>query len=193
MKHEKWLCLILGVMVVSIVSVVISINKPSEPDDMIVIKYVHYVEITSSIEMLSKNVDVIVIGTISDVVYTVSGGAIYRFDVEETLKGKVADSIYVVRTTPTESTDIPPPYTKLNVGERVALYMDRTSTSYAPHLTDTTYKPLVFDNGVFDVEVVNEDTILRPRGIHPDMFTAGTTFTMAEIREAIEATAGRAE
>ena len=62
--------------------------------------------------------------------------------------------------------------------------MDRTSA--------TRYRPIVFDNGVFDVEVVDGDTILRPRGIHPDMFTAGTTFTMAEIRKAIEPASDKA-
>ena len=44
---------------------------------------------------------------------------------------------------------------------------------------------LSLTNGVFDVEVVDGDTILRPRGIHPDMFAEGTTFTMAEVRDAI--------
>ncbi len=149
-----------------------------EPSGETVIISHQYVDITSSIETLSKNVDVIVIGTVSDVVRSNSRGATYRFDVEETLKGEVEDSIHVVRSAPPWSSDIPPPYTKLNVGERLALYMDRTSA--------TTYRPLVFDNGVFDVEVVDGDTILRPRGIHPDMFAEGATFTMAEIRNAIE-------
>ena len=153
-------------------------SATKEPSGETVIRHYSYVDITSSIEKLSNKVDVIVIGTVSDVVRSDSRGAVYRFDVEETLKGEVADSIYVVRTAPPESSDIPPPYSKLNAGERVALYMDRTSTA--------SYKPLVFDNGVFDVEVANGETILRPRGIHPDMFTAGTTFTMAEIRNAIE-------
>ena len=135
--------------------------------------------ITSSIETLSENADVIVIGTIRDVAHAGRGGATYRFDVEETLKGEVADSIHVVRTAPPESTDIPPPYTKLNVGERVALYMDRTSA--------TRYRPIVFDNGVFDVEVVDGDTILRPRGIHPDMFTAtGPRLQWLRYGQAIE-------
>ena len=149
-----------------------------EPSGETLIVHIDYVDITSSIEYLSNKVDVIVIGTVSDVVGSHSRGATYRFDVEETLKGEVADSIYVDRTPPPWSSDIPPPYTKLNVGERLALYMERTSP--------TRYQPLVFDNGVFDVEVVDGDTILRPRGIHPDMFAEGTTFTMAEIRNAIE-------
>ena len=149
-----------------------------EPSGEIVIRHIDYVDITSSIEYLSNKVDVIVIGTVSDVVRSDSRSAVYRFDVEETLKGEVEDSIHVVRTAPPWSSDIPPPYTKLNVGERLALYMERTST--------TTYRPLVFDNGVFDVKVVEGDTILRPRGIHPDMFAEGTTFTMGEVRAAIE-------
>ena len=159
-------------------------SATKEPSGETVIIHIDYVDITSSIETLSENADVIVIGTIRDVAHAGRGGATYRFDVEETLKGEVADSIHVVRTAPPESTDIPPPYTKLNVGERVALYMDRTSA--------TRYRPIVFDNGVFDVEVVDGDTILRPRGIHPDMFTAGTTFTMAEIRKAIEPASDKA-
>ena len=153
-------------------------SATEEPSGETVIRHIDYVDITSSIETLSNNVDVIVIGTVSDVVHSDSRGATYRFDVEEALKGEVADSIHVVRTAPPWSSDIPPPYTKLNVDERLALYMDRTST--------TRYRPLVFDNGVFDVEVVDGDIILRPRGIHPDMFAEGTTFTMAEIRAAIE-------
>ena len=187
MKYLKWSFAVISAVVALVAVVAIWINiGPEEPSGETVIIHIDYVDITSSIETLSNNVDVIVIGTVSDVVRSNSGGAVYRFDIEETLKGEVADSIHVVRTAPPWSTDIPPPYSELNVGERVALYMDRTSTSYAPHLTDTTYEPLIFDNGVFDVEVVNGDTILRPRGIHPDMFTAGTTFTMAEIRKAIE-------
>ena len=153
------------------------VSATKEPSGETVIRYIDYVDITSSIETLSNNVDVIVIGTVSDVVRSNSGGAVYRFDIEETLKGEVADSIHVVRTAPPWSTNIPPPYSELNVGERLALYMDRTST--------TRYRPLVFDNGVFDVEVVDGDTILHPRGIHPDMFAEGTTFTMAEVRDAI--------
>ena len=187
MKYLKWSFAVISAVVALVAVVAIWINiGPEEPSGETVIIHIDYVDITSSIETLSNNVDVIVIGTVSDVVRSNSGGAVYRFDIEETLKGEVADSIHVVRTAPPWSTDIPPPYSELNVGERLALYMDRTSTSYAPHLTDTTYEPLIFDNGVFDVEVVNGDTILRPRGIHPDMFTAGTTFTMAEIRKAIE-------
>ena len=118
-----------------------------EPSGETLIVHIDYVDITSSIEYLSNKVDVIVIGTVSDVVGSHSRGATYRFDVEETLKGEVADSIYVDRTPPPWSSDIPPPYTKLNVGERLALYMERTSP--------TRYQPLVFDNGVFDVEVVD--------------------------------------
>ena len=178
MKYKKWLFPILSAVVASVAVVAVWINIESkEHRGETVIRHIDYVDITSSIETLSNNVDVIVIGTVSDVVRSNSGGAVYRFDIEEILKGEVADSIHVVRTAPPWSTDIPPPYSELNVGERLALYMDRTST--------TRYRPLVFDNGVFDVEVVDGDTILRPRGIHPDMFAEGTTFTMAEVRDAI--------
>ena len=143
------------------------VSATEEPSGETVIRHIDYVDITPYIEKLSNKVDVIVIGTVSDVVRSNSRGATYRFDVEETLKGEVADSIHVVRTAPPWSSDIPPPYTKLNVGERLALYMDRTST--------TRYRPLVFDNGVFDVEVVNGDTILRPRGIHPRKWSSSPT------------------
>ena len=148
MKHKKWLFPILSAVVASVAVVAVWINIESkEHRGETVIRHIDYVDITSSIETLSNNVDVIVIGTVSDVVRSNSGGAVYRFDIEETLKGEVADSIHVVRTAPPWSTDIPPPYSELNVGERLALYMDRTST--------TRYRPLVFDNGVFDVEVVD--------------------------------------
>ena len=178
MKYLKWSFAVISAVVALVAVVAIWINiGPEEPSGETVIIHIDYVDITSSIETLSENADVIVIGTIRDVAHAGRGGATYRFDVEETLKGEVADSIHVVRTAPPWSTDIPPPYSELNVGERLALYMDRTST--------TRYRPLVFDNGVFDVEVVDGDTILRPRGIHPDMFAEGTTFTMAEVRDAI--------
>ena len=199
MKYKKWLFAILSAVVASVAVVAVWLNVQSkdqggqtakgpritfvasatkEPAEEKVIRHIDYVDITSSIEYLSNKVDVIVIGTVRDVAHTGRGGATYRFDVEETLKGEVADCIHVVRTAPPWSTDIPPPYSELNVGERLALYMESTST--------TRYRPLVFDNGVFDVEEVDGDTILRPRGIHPDMFAEGTTFTIAEIRNAIE-------
>ena len=85
-------------------------SATKEPSGETVIIHIDYVDITSSIETLSENADVIVIGTIRDVAHAGRGGATYRFDVEETLKGEVADSIHVVRTAPPESTDIPPPY-----------------------------------------------------------------------------------
>ena len=86
------------------------------------------------------------------------------------------------------------PTTKLNVGETVALYLHQNPASLAPTITvtDTVYVPVSLDNGVFDVEAtgavgrVDDDVVIRPRAIREDMFAEGTTFTAAEIRQAIE-------
>ena len=52
------------------------------------------------------------------------------------------------------------------------------------------YEPVSYDNGVFnvldDVSAVSDASEVVPRGIHPGMFTAGTGFTLGEVRRAIQ-------
>ena len=208
MKHKKWLFPILSAVVASVAIVAIWVNiEPEEPVEMIEVRHADFGFITSSIKELTARADTIVIGTVSEVAATgMDRGAdntglpmaytLYKFDVTETLKGDVADSIYIFRTDPGVFSDMPT--TRLNVGETVALYLHQRPTTYAPTITitititDTAYVPITLDNGVFDVEtngavgVVNDDTILRPRGISEEMFAEGATFTAAEIRKAIE-------
>lgn len=118
---------------------------------------------------------------------------LYRLDVWETLKGDAPDSIYVFRTDPSEFPDHP--LTELAVNETVALYLYKNPASLAPtitSITDAAYVPIALGNGVFDVETagavgrVNDDVIIRPRGISEIMFAEGATFTAAEIRQSIE-------
>lgn len=81
------------------------------------------------------------------------------------------------------------------MNETAALYLYKNPDSLAPTITsiaDAAYVPIALDNGVFDVETtgvvgrVNDDLIILPRGISEIMFSQGTTFTAAEIRQAIE-------
>ena len=117
---------------------------------------------------------------------------LYKFDVAETLKGDVDDSIYIYRYDPGEFSSMP--LTTFAVDDVLALYLRVGTTEYAPTITitDTVYSPITLDNGVFDVDVtgavgqVDDSVVVRPRGIDVDMFAAGTTFTAAEIRAAIE-------
>ena len=221
MKHKKWLFPILSAVVASVAVVAIWLNieseepsgetvvqsahfiEPEKPSGETVVQSAHFSFIASSIEELTAEADAIVIGTVSEVAATGidKGGddtglpmayTLYNFDVAETLKGEVDDSIYVFRYDPGEFPDMP--LTTLAVDDTLALYLAKGTTEYAPTITitDTMYSSVALDNGVFDVDVsgavgrVNDDVVIRPRGIREDMFAEGATFTAAEIRKAIE-------
>ena len=207
MKYKKWLLPILSAAVASVAVVVIWNNiEPEEPSGETVVQSAHFSFIASSIEELTAEADAVVIGTVSEVAATgvdrggdstglPMGYTLYKLDVSETLKGDVDDSIYIFRYDPGEFPDMP--LTTLAVDDTLALYLAKGTTEYAPTITitDTIYAPLTLDNGVFDVEAtgavgavgrVNDDVVIRPRAIREDMFAAGTTFTAAEIRQAIE-------
>ena len=107
----------------------------------------------------------------------------------------------MVQETPLPPSEFPnDPLTELAVEETVALYLYENPSSLAPtitSITDTAYVPIALDNGVFDVETtgavgrVDDDVIIRPRGISKIMFAEGTTFTAAAIREAIQFVSGQ--
>ena len=200
MKHKKWLFPILSAVVASVAVVAIWLNI--EPEE-ILIQHAHFSFIASSIEELTAEADAIVIGTVSEV--TANGTdkgedstglgfafTLYKFDVSETLKGEVGDSIYIYRPNPGEFPDMP--LTTLAVDDALVLYLREGESTYPPvsNYTDKAYGTVTLDNGVFDVEAtgavgrVDDDVVIRPRGIHGAMFAEGTTFTAAEIRSAIE-------
>ncbi len=80
-------------------------------------------------------------------------------------------------------------------GETVLLYLGAVSTEKDPSITVTNFIhiPLALDNGVFDVSTgelgpvgrVNDDTVVRPRGIGGEMFAEGTEFMLSDIKQAI--------
>ena len=177
-------------------------SATEEPEETLV-REAHFSFIASSIEELTAEADAVVVGTVSEVAATgIDRGhdgtgssmayTLYKFDVAETLKGEVDDSIYIFRYAPDEFPSIP--LTTFAVDDVLALYLRVGTTEYAPTITitDTVYSPITLDNGVFDVDVtgavgvVGDDVVIRPRGIGDDMFAAGTTFTAAEIRNAVK-------
>ena len=204
MKHKKWLFPILSAVVASVAVVAIWLNiEPKEPSGEILIQDAHFSFIASSIEELTAEADVIVRGTVSEV--TANGTdkgedstglgfafTLYKFDVSETLKGEVDDSIYIYRPNPGEFSDMP--LTTFAVDDALVLYLREGESTYPPvsNYTDKAYGTVTLDNGVFDVDVtgavgvVDDDVVVRPRGISDIMFAEGTTFTAAEIRQAIE-------
>ena len=179
--------------------------EATEPEEVaFVVRHTDFVDITSDLDSLTASADTVVMGTVDEVAQTgVDSGkegrsrpmayTLYKLGVEEALKGDVSGSIYVYQTDPAVFPD--QPLTNLTVGDLVVLYLSRVET-YAPvsEVTSTVYVPIALDNGVFDVVlpdgavgVVNEDTVVRPRGVGPAMFAEGTEFTAAQVRQAIEA------
>ena len=190
-----WIMLVNG----SPAGAVVNVNSP------LVMKFY------SSVVGLSDDADVVVMGTVKGVAETgIDRGSedgkgapgngipvpytVYSVEVMETLKGEVNEKIYVVRTDPEFFPD--EALTRLRRDETVILYLSEETTKVAPTIavTDTFYVPLAFDNAVFDllsssdlgpVGRVNDEATVVPRGTGPDMFAAGTTFTMSDIRQAI--------
>ena len=210
MTYLKWSYPIITAVVVAVAVVVIWTNTDRGGTvGETVVRELDFPHMTSSIEQLSEFADVVVIGTVAEVVATGTDRGqnnegppiaytLYKLDVWEALKGDVPDSIYVFRIDPSEFPN--DPLTELAVDETVALYLYENPASLAPtitSITDTAYVPIALDNGVFDVETtgavgrVNDDAIIRPRGISEIMFTEGTTFTAAAIREAIQPVSGQ--
>ena len=202
MKHKKWLFPILSAVVASVAVVAVWINIESKEQE-ILIQDAHFSFIASSIDELTAEADVIVRGTVSEV--TANGTdkgedstglgfafTLYKFDVSETLKGEVGDSIYIYRPNPGEFPDMP--LTTFAVDDALVLYLREGENTYPPvsNYTDKAYGTVTLDNGVFDVDAtgavgqVDDDVVVTPRGIDALMFSQGTTFTMAEVRQAIE-------
>ena len=161
----------------------------------------------SSIDELSDDADVIVVGRVSGVAQTgMDRGrdsslitpipyTVYAVEVIEALKGEVGGNVYVVRRPPEAFPRAP--LTKLQGGETAVMYLYESSSEFVPTLTvtDIFYAPLAFDNAVFDilspgdvgaVGRVNDDVVAIPRGTGASMFAEGTTFTFSELRDAIE-------
>ena len=178
-------------------------SATEEPSGKTVIQDAHFSFIAWSLEELTAEADAVVTGRVSEVAATgIDRGhdgsglpmayTLYKFDVAETLKEEADDSIYIFRYDPGEFPDMP--LTTLAVDDKLALYLAKGTTEYAPTITitDTIYSPVTLDNGVFDMDVtgavgqVDDDTVIRPRGIDEMMFSQGETFTVAEIRAAIE-------
>ena len=172
-----------------------------------------FVPAYSSLGDLSTHADVVVVGTVERSVakWTDRGAGgdglprpyiVYQIDVQETLKGETDDLIYVLRIEPVyfagegQSALGGVPLTELRVGQTVALYLEEVMSETPPIITftDRFYVPLGFDNGVFDVSSgesgavgrVDDNAVVRPRGIRKDMFAEGSGFMLSEIKQAIE-------
>ena len=186
----------------AVAAVWFTLRTPGLEEEVIEVRTTDFVDITSDLDSLTASADTVVMGTVDEVAQTgVDSGkegrsrpmayTLYKLGVEEALKGDVSGSIYVYQTDPAVFPD--QPLTNLTVGDLVVLYLSRVET-YAPvsEVTSIVYVPIALDNGVFDVVddgavgVVNEDTVVRPRGIGPSMFAEGTEFTAAQVRQAIE-------
>ena len=171
----------------------------------------------STLEDLSAAADVIVLGVVRE--WVASGiqaralshefhdnvpWVVHEFEVHEVLRGDVSGTIRITRTDPVYfdgwSRTNHPPLTQLQPGDVVILYLTpvphpgiqpadgkKTDESYVA------YEPVSYDNGVFnvldDVSAVSDASEVVPRGIHPGMFTAGTGFTLGEVRRAAESSA----
>lgn len=159
-----------------------------------------------TIDELSGEADIIIVGTVGEIAQKGldrgrdgTGGPIpyvvYSVAVQEAFKGDPSDQIYVFRRT--ADTFPGQVLTELEKGENVLLYLLERSSVYAPTVTvsDVLYIPISFDNGVFDISasgaagpvgIVDDNAIASPRGIGHNMFAAGTTFKLSEVRAAIE-------
>lgn len=175
-----------------------------------------YLEVDSysTLEDLSAASDVIVLGVVRErAAWGIGARAIthqfrdnvpwvvHELEVHEVFRGEVGGTIRVSTTDPVYfdgwSKMNHPPVTQLQPGDVVILYLtpvphpgiqpaddEETDESYVA------YEPVSYDNGVFnvldDVSAVTDASEVLPRGIHPGMFTAGTVFTLAEVRRAAE-------
>ena len=179
------------------------VSSATEEPEEILIQDAHFAFVGSSIEELTAEADVIVRGTVSEIT---AGGTdkgedgtglgfeftLYKFDVSETLKGEVDDSIYIYRPNPGEFSDMP--LTAFVVDDALVLYLREGESTYPPvsNYADKAYGTVTLDNGVFDVEAtgavgqVDDSVVVRPRGIDELMFSDGETFTMGDVRRAIE-------
>ena len=179
------------------------VSSATEEPEQILVREAHFTFIASSIEELTAEADAIMTGTVSEVTASIedrgsdnTGTSIaytlYKFDVSETLKGEVDDSIYIYRPAPAEFSDMP--LTTLAVDEALLLYLHEGTLVYPPisNYTDKIYTTITLDNGLFELDVtgavgvVDDNVVVRPRGISDIMFAEGTTFTAADIRDAIE-------
>lgn len=210
-RQSKWI-LPMGSAVLGAVIVTIGwftwdiMTEESPPSTTVNLGSPLVIKLYSSIDDLSDDSDVAIVGTVKGVAQTgMDRGrdgvgtplpyVVYEVEVLEVLKGDVDDDIYVVRRPP----ELFPreQLSSLKKGETTVLYLAEKSTKLAPtiNVTDVIYVPLAFDNAVFDVSSagkvgavgrVDDSTVVVPRGTGPDMFPVGTTFKMSDIRDAIE-------
>ncbi len=172
----------------------------------------------SSLEELADVSDLVVLGTVKGVVardvdYGTENppeGAdwgnpvvFYEFAVIEVVSGELDQDTktIVVGSIDLDKVQIDEELTALLIGQRVLLFLQDDD---APGITavEDYYVTVSMDNGVFDIvgdgDVlgptgrVNESIILNPRGSGSDMF-GEETFTMSDIRQAIELEPGKTE
>ena len=219
-NDRKWLLPVGSVLVAAIIVVaawygVGALRADSDVETISVVSF-SMAALYSTLEDLTEDADAVILGTVREIAQTgISRGkegngtanphSLYEIEVLESFKGDASGAIYVSRTDPSflENTvsirDVP--LTKPQAGETVVLYLHRMSADIEPTITmtDTTYVLLSFDNGVFDVSGagpvgpvgrVNDAAEILPRSIHNEMFTAGSLFTAADIRQAIEPDSG---
>ena len=173
----------------------------TEPETTVLVREVDFVDITSDLDSLTRSADVVVMGTVEEIVQSghdrgkegtgrPMAYTLYKLSVQEELKGDVASDIYVYQTNPGVFPE--EAVTRWTEGDLLVLYLESVK-AYLPiaEVSPIVYVPLALDNGVFDVladgavGVVSEETVIRPRGISQAMFAEGTTFTAGQIREAI--------
>lgn len=220
-QQPEWLLPLLSALVASAVVAAVwigALTLGADPQPTKVIRSV-FIPAYSSLDELSAHADAVVVGTVENVAakWTDRGAGgdgiprpyiLYQLDAQEALKGETADSIYILRIEPVyfagdgHSALSGVPLTELLVGQTVALYLEEVIAETPPviTITDRFYVPLSLDNGVFDVSRgasgvvarVNDDTVVRPRGIRKDMFAEGSKFRLSAVKQAIEPVSGDA-
>lgn len=214
-KRSRWLVplssAVMGAMVVMVAWLTWTfLTDDSLPSRSVNIGSPLLMDYYSSVDEMSADADVVVVGTVTGVAQTgLDKGhdnslitpvpyTIYRVNVLEVLQGEIgnATDIYVLRNNPE---DFPgSPLTRLNVDETSVFYLgERSASDFTSTITVTEvfYVPLSFDNALLDISTstdvgavgrVDDNVVVVPRGTGPGMFPHGTTFTMAEIREALD-------
>lgn len=218
-KRSKWLVplssAVLGATVVLVVWFTLTILTDDPlPSRSVNVGAPLLMNYYSSIDDMSADADLVVVGTVTGVAQTgLDKGhddslitpvpyTLYTVDVLEVLQGDIGETaeIFVLRNNPD---DFPgSPLTRLSVDDTSVFYLGkRNASDFTSTITVTEiyYVPLSFDNALLDIStptevgavgLVNDDVVVVPRATGPGMFPHGTTFTMSDIREAIDTAPG---
>ena len=121
-----------------------------------------------------------------------------ELDVLETIKGKLAAAIFLMRPDPgAYGSEVP--LSKFRMGDTLLLFLRKSTVELSPtvKVTDEFYLTKSADNGVFDVKVpsghiagaaLSGDTVLTARDSNSSRaFAAGAAFRLQDVRDAATA------